>query len=68
MARLVLAFAAGIMLALVAAPVAVASDIDPNVGCGGATVELCFPVCVTDPCPGYACVHTALVDECRTLG
>jgi hypothetical protein len=69
MARLALALALGLVTALAAAaPLAAASDIDTNVGCGGSRVEVCFPVCVTDPCPAYACVHTELVDECRTLG
>lgn len=38
-----------------------------NIGCGGDTVELCFPTCVTDPCPQYVCLHTDAGSVCREI-
>jgi len=70
------AFAVGLLTAaflaaafLASAPTATAREgPDTNIGCDGTTVEAFFPVCVTDPCPGYVCVHTGAADICRTLG
>lgn len=42
-----------------AAPVSAA-----DVGCGGPTVEVCIPVCVTEPCTRYVCVHARIADAC----
>ena len=55
------------LIALAAGPAPAAARDMPNVGCGGDTVEVCFPVCVTEPCPAYVCVHTDEADICRTL-
>lgn len=71
-ARLAAGFLAAAFLAtalLATAPTATAREgPDTNVGCDGSTVEVCFPVCVTEPCPAYVCVHTSAADICRTLG
>ncbi|MGB0653102.1 MAG: hypothetical protein ACPGQL_07855 [Thermoplasmatota archaeon] len=50
---------------LVAMPAAAIPE--PDVGCGGDVVEICTPVCVTDPCPQYVCVHTRPASVCHTL-
>lgn len=61
---LVAALLGTVVLTSAATPVSAAEE--PNVGCGGPVVEACFPVCVTDPCPGYVCVHR-VVEICREL-
>lgn len=47
-----------LLLTAVAVTASPAAAIPPPVGgCGASTVEVCWIVCVTEPCHSYVCIH-----------
>lgn len=58
MAMLRATIVALLMIAATAVTASPVSASEPPVGgCGASTVEVCWIVCVTEPCHSYVCVH-----------
>lgn len=63
----VLLTASLLLLTAVVATTPVSAAPSPDVGCGADVVEVCVPVCVTEPCHAYACVHVRPESICQRL-
>lgn len=64
LARLsVVTIALGLLTFAFAASSASAAEWPEVGGCDSEDVEICQPVCVTDPCYGYVCVRHNLAGE-----
>ena len=62
--RVVLVAVMGLFLFVAGAGSASAAEWPDAGGCGAEDVEVCQPVCVTDPCYGYVCVRSTAGEFC----